>query len=489
MAERRPNVLFLFSDEHDPRHMGISGSPLAQTPHLDALARRGTRFVNAYTPSPICVPARASLATGAAVHETGFWDNALAYDGRIEGWGHVVQRAGHRVESIGKLHFLNADAPTGFSRQTLPMHVWEGIGMVWGSVRDPLPEGRTMGRMLKEIGPGWSNYNQYDTDVAAGACRWLADRAADPDEAPWMLMVGLVAPHFPLVAPQDLFDLYPLDRLEPSKLLPAEGFPHHPWIARMEAFMRPEAVFDGEPELRRLAIAGYLALCSFVDRRIGEILAALEDSGLAGDTLVIYSSDHGDNMGARGLWGKSNLYRESTAVPMILAGPGVPAGDVNFTPVTLADLHATFLEAMGVPDDLADDVPRVSRSLLGRLGSSDHERTVLSEYHAVGSPTAAFMVADARWKYHHYVGYPPELFDLRFDPEETVNLADSPTHAGERARLEAALGAHLSGRTPAAVDRMAKDDQNALAARFGGREKALRTGTPAATPVPGKGHE
>lgn len=488
MAGRSPNVLVLFSDEHDPRHMGIAGSPLAQTPNLDRLARRGTRFVNAYTPSPICVPARAALATGAPVHEIGYWDNALAYDGRVEGWGHALLRASHRVESIGKLHYLNGEAPTGFGAQHLPMHVWQGIGQVWGSVRDPLPAEPTMGRMLKEIGPGWSNYNQFDTDMTAEACRWLETRAAAPDEKPWVLFVGLVAPHFPLVAPQEFFDLYPPEALEPSKLLPRDGHTHHPWIARMEAFMGQERFFDEAPERRRLAIAGYLALCSFVDRRIGEILAALEESGLGDDTLVIYTSDHGDNMGARGLWGKSNLYRESTAVPMILAGPGIPAGDVNHVPVNLTDLHATLLEALGLPEP-EDGVARDSRSLLSLLGTRDPARTVLSQYHAVGSASAAFMLADARWKYHHYVGYPPELFDLRFDPEETHDLAGHADHAAVCDRFEAALQEHLGGRTPEVVDRRAKDDQNALAERFGGRAKALKTGTPAATPVPGKGHE
>ena len=488
MSERRPNVLFLFSDEHDPRHMGIAGSPLVRTPHLDALARRGTRFPNAYTPCPICVPARAALATGLPVHETGCWDNALAYDGEIEGWGHALQAAGHRVESIGKLHYRGSDLPSGFDTEHLAMHVWEGIGQVWGSVRDPLPEGRRERVMLKEIGPGWSNYNQYDADVAAAACDWLRARATSPDDKPWTLFVGMVAPHFPLVAPQEYFDLYPLDRIERSKLLPADGYEHHPWMARHDAYTNQDHLFDGEPERRKLAIAGYYALCTFVDDLMGRILAVLDEAGLADDTIVIYSSDHGDNLGQRGLWGKSNLYRESASVPMIVAGPDVPAGDVNYTAVDLTDLHATFLDAAGVPD-LDDGRERRGQSLLQMLGRSDHARTVLTQYHAVGAPTGAFMVADARWKYHYYVDYPPELFDLRFDPEETSNVAADPTNRATVDRLHAALLDHLGGRTPEIVDRMAKDDQNALVESVGGRDAALGLGTPGATPVPGKGHE
>jgi len=484
----RPNVLFLFSDEHDPRHMGIAGSALVQTPHLDRLARRGTRFVNAYTPSPICVPARAALATGLPVHEIGYWDNALAYDGRIKGWGHALQAAGHRVESIGKLHYVDDALPTGFDRQHLAMHIWQGTGQVWGSIRDPLPDHRPGFRMLKEIGPGWSNYNQFDTDVAAATVDWLRARAATPDDKPWTLFVGMVAPHFPLVAPQAWFDLYPPEAIAPSKLLPADGFAHHPWIARMNAFANHDATFDGDPERRKLAIAGYYALCSFMDAQMGQVLATLEETGLADETIVIYSSDHGDNTGQRGLWGKSNLYRESAAVPLVVAGPDVPAGEVNETPVDLTDLHPTFLEAAGI-DDLDNAHERPGRSLLSQLGRSDDTRTVLSQYHAIGAPTGAFMLAGARWKYHHYVDYPPELFDLQADPEETTNLADQPAHLERIETMHADLLRHLGGRTPEQVDRMAKDDQNALVERHGGREAAMAVGTPGATPVPGKGHE
>jgi len=488
MIEKRPNVLFLFSDEHDPRHMGISGSPLVKTPNLDALARRGTRFVNAYTPSPICVPARGALATGLPVHEVRNWDNAIAYDGAIQGWGHALQQQGHRVESIGKLHFVDAAQPTGFSNQTLAMHIWEGIGQVWGSVRDPLPSGRRDGVMLKNIGPGWSNYNQFDQDVTDSTVDWLRARSAAPDDKPWTLFVGMVAPHFPLVAPQAYFDLYPLDALERSKLLPEDGFAQHPWVARREALTSQEMHFANDPQRRQLAIAGYMALCTFIDEKIGNILRALDESGLADDTIVIYSSDHGDNLGQRGLWGKSNMYLESAAVPMIIAGPEVPAGDVNYTPVNLTDLHATFLDAAGVAD-LEDGHDRSSKSLLQMLGHSDQQRVVLSQYHAVGSPTGGFMIADARWKYHYYVDYSPELFDLRFDPEETNNLAGDPSHVDIEQQMHTALVRELGGKTPEQIDRLAKDDQNALVEKFGGREQALVSGTPAATPVPGKGHE
>ena len=131
MAETAPNLLVIMSDEHDPRYMGVSGDALIRTPHLDRLAGRGVRFTDAVTPSPICVPARASFATGAYAHDIGYWDNALAYDGGVKGWGHALQEAGIRVDSIGKLHYRSSEDEAGFDREHLPMHIYNGHGMVW----------------------------------------------------------------------------------------------------------------------------------------------------------------------------------------------------------------------------------------------------------------------------------------------------------------------------------------------------------------------
>ncbi|MBS0339373.1 MAG: sulfatase-like hydrolase/transferase, partial [Proteobacteria bacterium] len=158
----RRNVIVIMSDEHDPRIMGCAGHPTAKTPNLDALAARGTRFTNAYTPSPICVPARAAFATGLRVHQTHHWDNAMPYVGDPRGWGHVLQREGIRVESIGKLHYRAEEDPAGFDKEHIPMHVVGGHGMVWASIRDPYVSSPSDKRMLGErIGAGESPYTAY----------------------------------------------------------------------------------------------------------------------------------------------------------------------------------------------------------------------------------------------------------------------------------------------------------------------------------------
>ncbi len=476
MTRRLRQVLIVCSDEHDPRHSGFGGSPVARTPALDRLAARGTVFTNAYTTSPICVPARASLATGRHVHQHRCWDNAIAYQGTPASWGHALQRAGVAVESIGKLHYRSADDDTGFDRQIEAVHLAAGIGQVWACVRDPLPERGGGAGLFRRLGAGESDYNRFDRRVADHAIAWIQARARRRDAGPAVLFAGFVAPHFPLVVPQPWLDLYPPHAVPWPKLRPETGHARHPWVQRLADFNQLDAQL-GDDARRRLAIASYLGLVSFVDDQIGRVLGALDDAGLAGETLVVYLSDHGDNLGARGLWNKSVLYRESTGIPLVLAGPGVAQRECR-TNASLVDILPTVLDAMGVPMPAAD-LP--GRSLLDLAAADDAPRDVLAEYHAVGSVSGAFMLAGDRFKYHHYVGFEPELFDLAEDPEETHSVHARPQYAGTLAAMRERLAAILD---PEAVDRLAKDDQNRVVERFGGREAALREGLIGATPVP-----
>lgn len=249
--------------------------------------------------------------------------------------------------------------------------------------------------------------------------------------------------------------------------------------------MSQENLFADEAE-KNLAIRAYFGLCSFLDSQIGLILDALEDYGLAEETRIIYTSDHGDNLGARGLWGKSNLYEESTKIPMIITGPEVPAGQVCHTPVSLVDCYQTILQGLGV--DLLDEERNLpGRSLFEWIGvPEDPDRAVISEYHAVGSVSGAYMLRKGRFKYHYYVGLPSELFDLEDDPEETTNLATDPSYESILKNMERELRLFLD---PEKVDAAAKAGQAELIRQFGGREKALGMGTKGATPAPGQESE
>ena len=477
------NILLIMSDEHNPKMLGCYGHDQVKTPNLDKLAARGTRFTAHYTNSPICIPARAAFATGRYTHETRYWDNALPYDGEVKGWGHRLQEEGYKVESIGKLHYRHEDLNTGFSKQHHPMHVMDGVGQVWGSIRDPLPDERPA-KMLNKIGPGVSNYNRYDRLIAVEACQWLNNAANRPDDKPWVLYLGFVAPHFPLVVPEEFYNLYPLDNLPPRKLDPEQGFVRHPWLQRMDDFGQVDRHLS--PEQRLQAVAAYFGLCTFVDLQIGRVLDALTESGLESNTRIIYTSDHGDNVGTRAMWGKSNMYEEAAGIPLIVAGEGIPEGGVRSTATSLIDSFQTIMDGVGLElTDVEQGLPGASWFEMANVADQP-ERIVFSEYHAAQSPTGAFMLRKGKYKFIYYVGYEPELFDLQADPEETTDLAGNSDYGEIVAEYEAYLRAICD---PEKTDRQAKDDQNALIEKFGGRDAALNTGTPGATPVPGHGHE
>ncbi|MGE4337812.1 MAG: sulfatase-like hydrolase/transferase [Pigmentiphaga sp.] len=470
-------VLFLLADEHNPWVAGFMGHPCVRTPHLDALAARGTVFERAWTTSPLCVPARASLATGRYVHQHRYWDNAIAYDGAVPSWMQVLSEHDVDVDSIGKLHFRQESDPVGFRRQIIPVHIQDGVGQVWGSVRDPLPDEAAGSGMFKRMGAGESPYNRYDMDVSRRACDWLRERAREGRAGPWLLFCSLVAPHFPLVVPERYLQRV-LDDPSLEACLPEAGGEHHPWVARMLAYMDHDASL-GSDERRRHAVACYLALVEFMDERVGEVLDTLRDTGLEATTRVIYTSDHGDNLGARRLWNKGTLYRESTGVPMILAGPGVPVGRRCQTNVSLVDVFPTLVEALA-PEARMAGLPGGSLWEIAQA-PDDPTRQVFGEYHGVGSPSGGYFLADGFYKYHHYAGYGPELFDVNDDPAERHDLAGLPACADVLARLGAQLRAIVD---PDQADRLAKDDQNALVLRHGGREQALGAGRRGATGVP-----
>ena len=338
------NLLFIISDQHQAAAMGCAGHPIVQTPNLDRLAAGGTRFRNAYTNCAICVPARASLATGCYVHQIGNWDNGLPYDGSVPSWGHRLKAEGFRVDSIGKLHFRSAEDDNGFTQEIEPLHVVEGIGDPASGIRDgSLRRNYRIG--IDEAGPGDSSYQQYDIRNRDSAVRWLRERAHD--EKPWALFLSFVTPHPPFLAPRETYQLYRHEDIALPPQWDEASWPRHPAYAFMRRFFSHEQPFD-EATIRRLH-AAYYGICTFLDDQIGQVLAALDALSLRDKTRIIYTSDHGEHLGARGIFGKFTMYEEASAIPFIMSGPDVPAGKVLDTPISLVDCFPTVLDAARLP--------------------------------------------------------------------------------------------------------------------------------------------
>ncbi len=469
------NLLFILSDQHHRLFSGAYGHPLIRTPNIDALAQRGTRFQNAYTNCPICVPERASLATGRYVHQIGFWDNGHPYDGSVPSWHKRLREQGYTCDSIGKLHFKGQGADHGFSNEVEPLHVVDGSGDVLGCIRDNPPLRDKHGELAK-AGGGDSTYLQYDARCSEHALRWLAEHKNK--EQPWAVFLNFVCPHPPYIAPDKLYAQYPLEDIPlPPQWTPGT-WPQHPV---MDYFRRFFSFDDGQDEetVRRVT-AAYMGTTTYLDQQIGKVLNALEEHGLKDETRVIYSSDHGECLGARGLFGKFTLYDEAAAVPLIVAGPDVPVGKVVNTPVSLVDIFPTTLECLGA-ERVDEDLP--GRSLWQLANEEDQERTVFSEYHALGTEHGCFMLRRARYKYNYYVGAPPQLFDLQEDPDELNDLSAAPEHQELMQGFEQELRQLLD---PEAVDAQAHADQSTQVEAHGGEEAVRAKGAFDHSPTPGE---
>ena len=350
------NLLFIFSDQHTRRALGCMGHSVVKTPHLDALAERGTLFRNAYCNGPICVPSRASLATGRHVFDIEKWDNCKPYFGEEPSWGHRLMDRGRRAASIGKLHYRDAGDPNGFDPEIAPMHIMDGVGMLFTICRDPMPVSRKFADLVMHAGGGDSTYTGYDRDITERSVRWLREEATRED-APWALFVSLVCPHPPWLAPDAYYSLYPLEDIDMPVAYGLDERPRHPGLEDFRGFFDIEGAFD-EVTLRKV-IAAYYGMVSYLDDNIGKLLAVLDETGLAPKTRILYTSDHGESMGQKGMMSKCNMYDESVGVPMIMAGEGVPCGHAVDTPVQLLDVFPTILEATGTePTDEDRALPR-----------------------------------------------------------------------------------------------------------------------------------
>lgn len=475
------NLLFLFSDQHRRDALGCYDHPLVKTPHLDSLAARGVRFTHAYCNSPICVPSRASLATGRYAHQVRSWDNAFPYTGEaFSSWGHRLIAHGHNVTTIGKLHYRSPEDPTGFPDQRIPMHVLGGEGDVLSLLRDESPAQPQLGEQVLNPKVGVSGYAAYDRAIADAAVRWLIEESTEHVQ-PWVLFVSFTLPHHPLVAPQEYIDLYPPEDVDIPDQYPMVERPMHP---ALEGLRRTLGIDNEVAEATlRLAVTTYYAMCTLLDVRIGEVLHALEEAGLAASTRVLYSADHGEQLGDHGLWMKHTMYEGSVGIPLLMAGPDLPAGAVVQENVSLVDVYPTILECVGVPlagDD--GDLPGSSLLTLA-VGKPTGPRAAFSEYHGIGSTGGVFMIRNHRFKYVEYVGYPTQLFDLSSDPRELRDLASDPDFTDVLRECAMQLREVCD---PSEVDRRAKVDQLEKIERLGGREAVRSEGVRFGyTPPPG----
>lgn len=431
----RPNVLIVIADQVNGRLFEDGPADFLQVPHLRQWFKQAFHFSHAYTGSPLCSPARASLMTGQLPSGTGVYDNAAEFPSSLPTFAHHLRRAGYQTILSGKMHFVGPDQLHGFEHR-LTTDVYPAD---FGWTPDYRRPGERIDWWYHNLGSvtgagvaETSNQLEYDDEVAFFAEQRLFDLARGKDERPWCLTVSFTHPHDPYVARRRFWDLY-----EGSKALAprvgaipyASQDPHSQRLMKAAEFER----FDIGPREVARARQGYFANLSFIDDKFGSLLDVLERTRMRDNTVVIFLSDHGDMLGEKGLWFKMSPLEGSSRVPFAIQLPGQSGRRLD-TPVSTLDLTATLADLVGA--DASEVAPWTQgESLLPLIAGSGGHQPVRMEYAAEGSEAPLVTLRDGNYKYTHCELDPPQLFDLGNDPDELDNLATHPDYAELTARF------------------------------------------------------
>jgi len=453
-AAARPNVLVLMSDQHNPMVSSPYGHSFVHTPAIQSLSDRGVTFANAYCPSPLCVPSRSAFLTGLPVHQVGAWDNSRPLPVTEPTWAHRLNAVGYETTLCGRMSIGGPNQMHGFATRIHPEMRPGVIGSSFPNWNAPIRAHTGTRERLETAGAGDTWQQRYDESVTDAAVAYLSDPARR--DGPWAAVVGWFLPHTPLTVRAEYFEQYYPDHADQPSAAAQPIDTVHPQSRRFRAYLGAEGLADAQIGRAR---AAYYGMVSFTDAQVGRVLEALEASGAGDNTLVVYTSDHGEMLGEHGLWWKSSFYEPSVRVPLIAAWPGrIEGGSRVATPVSLLDLTRTIVEAAGaeaegiVGDDLLES-------------GLDGDRAVFAEFEAHGTDRPGRMVRRGRYKLNYYHGEPLELFDLNTDPHETANLGSDPEYADVRDDL---IDLVLADWSPEEIDRKVRESQRRRRILFAG---------------------
>ena len=429
----RPNILIIMVDQLAGTLFPDGPADFLHAPNLKALAAKSARFANNYTASPLCAPARASFMSGQLPSRTKVYDNAAEFVSAIPTFAHHLRAAGYQTALSGKMHFVGPDQLHGFEER-LTTDIYPADFGWTADYRKPGERidwwyhnlGSVTGAGVAEI----TNQLEYDDEVAFHANQKLYQLSRESDDAerrPWCLTVSFTHPHDPFVARRKYWDLYEgCTHLEPTvPFIPYEQQDPH---SQRLYLASDYAAFDITADNIRRSRQGYFANISYIDDKVGELLATLDATRMATDTIILFCSDHGEMLGERGLWFKMNFYEGSARVPLMISGGGLPAGRIG-TPVSNLDICPTLCDLAGI--DMSAIMPWTDgRSLVPLAQREARTEPVLIEYAAEGSYAPMVAIRAGRHKFVHCEIDPPQLFDLEADPLEQVNLAQEAAYAG-----------------------------------------------------------
>lgn len=433
-AARQPNILILMADQLTTRALAAYGNRVTRTPHLDRLAQEGVVFDSAYSNSPLCAPARYCLLTGQLPSAHGGYDNASALSSEAPTYAHYLRRAGYRTILAGKMHFIGADQLHGFEeRLTTDIYPADFTWTPDWQQPDARPEWYHNMSSVLEAGPCVrSNQLDYDDEVVYAARRKLFDLARDADARPFCMTVSLTHPHDPYAIPEEYWNLYRDDEIDPPRV-PATPNEDDAHSRRLRAVIDLDRT-PVDAVQARAARRAYYGAVSYVDEQIGTLLRTLEQIGQRENTIVVFTSDHGDMLGERNLWYKMSFHEPASRVPLIVAAPRRFAPHRVAESVSLADLLPTLL-ALADRDAQAVEAI-VGRSLLPHLEGRGGHDEVAGEYLGEGALAPIVMLRRGPYKFIHSPRDPDLFYHLPDDPDELRNLALDPgVHAAALAAL------------------------------------------------------
>ena len=432
------NILVIQVDQMTPNALPIYGHPLVKTPHLSALAEQGVVFENAYCNFPLCVPSRASMMAGRLAHNIASWDNAAEMPASVPTVAHYMRNMGYHTVLCGKMHFIGPDQRHGFhERLTTDIYpanfAWTPDWHVGERYR---PTGINP-RAVVEAGTCVRSLQiDYDDEVEHSGIQKIYDLARFQNNQPFLLWISFTHPHSPFVTDQQHWELYDHHTIDMPKVapIPVEQLDV---MSRWLYYAHAQDLLSIEAEHVRNARHAYYGMISYLDDKVGRIIHTLRQTDLLEETVIVFTSDHGEMLGERGMWFKQSFYENSVRIPLLIHHPSsYPPKRVKQL-VSLVDLLPTFLNFApeGSPSQAIS--PLQGRSLTGLLAGEDKSwnNGVISEYTGEGVNAPCRMVRRDNFKYIYTHGHPPLLYDLDQDPLELKNLIGNP----ETAKIELEL--------------------------------------------------
>lgn len=450
MTRNRPNIIVVQADQMAAQALGAYGDEAARTPNMDALADEGAVFDRAYCNTPLCAPSRASMMTGRMPSEIDCYDNGDDFAASEPTFAHRLRAVGYHTALVGRMHFIGPDQQHGFEERLTTDVYPADLDMVpdWDRpLKDRLQWYHDADAVFTAGVSKATVQQDFDDEVGFRTLRHLNDRVranqAAGEDQPFLMVSSFIHPHDPYEPPREHWDRFAgVEIPDPAHpgLPDPEQDPHSHRLRTMSGFDRRDPGID---EVRR-ARRAYYAAVSYIDDHVGRIRDRVEELGLADNTVIVVTSDHGDMLGEKGLWYKMSPYEQSSRVPMIVYGPEhlVPRGRFA-NPVSLVDLMPTLLELSEAPEaQEAAGRSLLESARLERAGEvAPEDRDVVIEYLAEGTVRPQLTIVRGDLKYVLCPGDPEQLFDLAADPDELHNRAADPAYADRARELRSALEA------------------------------------------------